>query len=42
MKAGKLDVKKTIDADALIAAGVVRRSKDGVRLLAKGEMNVQS
>ena len=38
VKAGKLDVKKPIDADALIAAGVVRRSKDGVRLLAKGEI----
>ena len=38
VKAGKLNAKKTIDADALIAAGVVRRSKDGIRLLAKGEL----
>ena len=37
-KAGKLDAKKTIDADALMAAGVLRRAKDGVRLLAKGEL----
>ncbi|MFN3524188.1 MAG: 50S ribosomal protein L15 [Phenylobacterium sp.] len=36
--AGKLDAKKTIDAAALIAAGVVRREKDGVRLLGKGEL----
>ena len=36
--AGKLDAKKAIDADALIAAGVVRRAKDGLRLLGKGEL----
>ncbi|QNL18969.1 50S ribosomal protein L15 [Hyphobacterium sp. CCMP332] len=34
----KIDAKKPIDADALIAAGLVRRVKDGVRLLAKGEL----
>jgi large subunit ribosomal protein L15 len=38
IKAGKLDAKKAIDADALKAAGVLRRTKDGVRLLAKGEI----
>jgi large subunit ribosomal protein L15 len=38
VKAGKLDAKKPIDADALVAAGLLRRSKDGVRLLAKGEI----
>lgn len=38
VKAGKLDAKKPIDADALKAAGVLRRAKDGVRLLAKGEI----
>ncbi len=38
IKAGKLDAKKPIDAAALIASGVLRRSKDGVRLLAKGEL----
>ena len=38
VKAGKLDAKKPIDADALKAAGVLRRTKDGVRLLAKGEL----
>jgi large subunit ribosomal protein L15 len=36
--AGKLDPKKPIDAAALVAAGVVRRPKDGVRLLGKGEL----
>ena len=36
--AGKLDAKKAIDADALVAAGVIRRAKDGVRLLGKGEL----
>jgi len=36
--AGKLDAKKTIDAAALQAAGVIRRAHDGVRLLAQGEI----
>jgi len=34
----KIDAKKPIDGDALIAAGLVRRVRDGVRLLAKGEL----
>ena len=33
IEAGKLDAGKTIDAEALKAAGVIRRVKDGVRLL---------
>jgi large subunit ribosomal protein L15 len=33
IEAGRLDAAKTIDADALKAAGIVRRVKDGVRLL---------
>lgn len=36
--AGKLDVAKTIDTEALIAAGLVRRGLDGVRLLGQGEI----
>ena len=36
--AGKLDAKGTIDAAALKAAGVIRRERDGVRLLGKGEI----
>ena len=38
----RLDVKKTIDAAALIASGVIgRRVGDGVRLLAKGEITTK-
>ncbi len=36
--AGKLDASKPIDGAALVAAGVLRRQKDGVRLLGKGEL----
>lgn len=39
--AGKLDAKKTIDAAALQAAGVVGRLRDGVRLLATGELKAK-
>lgn len=36
--AGKLDAKKPIDAAALVAAGVIRKARDGVKLLGKGEL----
>ncbi len=36
--AGKLDAKKPIDGAVLVKAGVLRRVKDGVRLLGKGEL----
>ncbi|WP_068314044.1 50S ribosomal protein L15 [Polycladidibacter hongkongensis] len=36
--AGKLDASATVTAEALKAAGVIRRVKDGVRLLAGGEL----
>jgi large subunit ribosomal protein L15 len=36
--AGKLDQKAPVNAAALKAAGVIRREKDGVRLLANGEL----
>lgn len=39
--AGKLDAKSTIDAAALIAAGVIRRAKDGVRILADGDLKAK-
>jgi len=39
--AGKLDAKSTIDADALVKAGVVRRAKHGVRLLGEGELKAK-
>lgn len=38
---GKLDGKKTIDHAALIAAGLCRGARDGLRLLAKGEINTK-
>ncbi len=37
IEAKKLDAKKTIDAEALKAAGVIRQLKDGVRVLGDGE-----
>jgi len=39
--AGKLDAKKTVDAAALAEAGVIRRVKDGVRVLADGELKAK-
>ena len=36
--AGKLDAKSDVTEDALVAAGVIRRKLDGVRVLAKGEL----
>ncbi|WP_411818070.1 50S ribosomal protein L15 [Hyphococcus sp. DH-69] len=39
--AGKLDAANSIDAAALVAAGVVRRAKDGVRLLGVGELSAK-
>jgi large subunit ribosomal protein L15 len=36
--AGKLDAAATVDVDALVKAGVLRRAKDGVRLLGAGEI----
>ena len=36
--AGKLDPAKPVDGAALVAAGVLRRQKDGVKLLGKGEL----
>jgi large subunit ribosomal protein L15 len=36
--AGKLDANATIDVEALVKAGVLRRPKDGVRLLGNGEL----
>lgn len=39
--AGKLDAKKPVDTAALVAAGVIRRAKDGVRVLADGEIKAK-
>ncbi|WP_339748166.1 50S ribosomal protein L15 [uncultured Maricaulis sp.] len=39
--AGLINAKKLIDGNALIAAGLVRRELDGIRLLAKGELKTK-
>ncbi len=39
--AGKLDGKKPVTAEALKEAGVIRRVKDGVRLLSDGELKAK-
>lgn len=36
--AGKLDAKATINAESMIKSGLLRRAKDGVRLLGRGEI----
>lgn len=36
--AKRLDAKKTIDEDTLVAAKVVRRKNDGIKLLVQGEL----
>ena len=35
---GKLDAKKPVDSAAMLAAGVISKLRDGVRILAKGEL----
>ena len=39
--AGKLDAAAPVDAAALVTAGVIRRAKDGVRLLGKGSLSTK-
>lgn len=39
--AGKIDASAPITEDALIASGLVRRLKDGIRVLAKGEFTAK-
>ena len=39
--AGKLDAGQKIDAAALVSAGVLRRAKEGVRLLGNGEIKAK-
>jgi large subunit ribosomal protein L15 len=36
--AGRLDAKATIDEAALVACGLIRRRRDGVRVLGRGEV----
>jgi large subunit ribosomal protein L15 len=39
--AGRLAAGATVDGDAMVTAGVIRRQRDGVRLLAKGEIKAK-
>src|ERR1700749_2900624 len=39
--AGKLDPKDVVDVAALVRAGVLRRARDGVRLLGSGELKAK-
>ncbi len=39
--AGRLDASATIDVSALVAAGVLRRAKDGVKILGQGELKAK-
>ena len=39
--AGKLDAKDVVDVAALVRAGVLRRARDGVRLLGSGELKAK-
>jgi large subunit ribosomal protein L15 len=41
LDAGKLDASKAIDGATLVAAGVIRRLKDGVRVLGNGELKAK-
>ncbi|WP_375672414.1 uL15 family ribosomal protein, partial [Bartonella sp. AA16SXTY] len=38
---GKLNIEKPVDIIALKEAGIIRRVKDGVRLLSDGELKVK-
>ena len=39
--AGKLDAGKPVDSAALLAAGVISKPRDGVRILGKGELTTK-
>ncbi|PHP65011.1 50S ribosomal protein L15 [Zhengella mangrovi] len=39
--AGKLDAKTIVTAESLVAAGVIRRAKDGVRILGDGDLSAK-
>jgi len=38
---GKLDAKDVVTSDALVSAGIARKTKDGVRLLGGGELTAK-
>ena len=39
---GRLDAGKPVDAVALVGAGVISKARDGVRILAKGELTAKN
>ena len=41
LDAGKLDASKPVDAAALVGAGVISKARDGVRILANGELTTK-
>ena len=41
IEAGKIDTKKPITEAALVESGLVRRKRDGVRVLAKGDFSAK-
>lgn len=41
IEAEKLDAKKLINGEALVQAGLVRRMRDGIRLLGKGQLKAK-
>tara|TARA_B100000575_G_C22832619_1_gene488699 strand:- start:164 stop:637 length:474 start_codon:yes stop_codon:yes gene_type:complete len=41
IEAGRLDAGKPVDAVALVRAGVISKARDGVRILAKGELRAK-
>ncbi len=41
LDAGRLDAKAPIDAAKLVESGILRRSRDGVRLLGNGELKTK-
>ena len=41
LDAGKLDAAQAVTSEALIAAGVIRRPRDGVRILSEGDLKAK-
>jgi len=41
IEAGRLDASKVITSEDLVAAGIAKKARDGVRLLAKGELTTK-
>jgi large subunit ribosomal protein L15 len=39
--AGSINAKETINAESLVKSGVVRRARDGIRLLGRGEIKAK-